>query len=196
MGTRPEELESLEWRRDEELLVTGGHVVVFPDMGELVLSNLQISDSGNYSCEISSYAGSSVAFVLLSVEDPFLASGAMLTPLSISPPTSPFQTLAEGQTAQFACIASQPPPPVTIAWFKDGSPLRNLKRITIDEDTCGLLTIIDTRYTDTGNYSCVASNRIGEEASITFSLTISTPPMFTWFPEALVVEEGLPFELS
>ena len=47
MGTRPEELESLEWRRDEELLVTGGHVVVFPDMGELVLSNLQASLTRN-----------------------------------------------------------------------------------------------------------------------------------------------------
>ena len=43
MGTRPEELEWLVWRRDGERLVTGGNVVVFPDTGELVLSDLQVS---------------------------------------------------------------------------------------------------------------------------------------------------------
>ena len=48
MGTRPEELEWLMWRKDGEPLVTGGNVVVFPDTGELVLSNLQASSAPVY----------------------------------------------------------------------------------------------------------------------------------------------------
>ena len=43
MGTRPEELEWLMWRKDGEPLITEGNVVVFPDTGALVLSNLQVS---------------------------------------------------------------------------------------------------------------------------------------------------------
>ena len=43
MGTQPQPLETLEWRRDDEPLVTEGNVVVFPSTGELVLSDLQVS---------------------------------------------------------------------------------------------------------------------------------------------------------
>ena len=82
--------------------------------------------------------------------------------------------ILQGQTAQFVCITTRPPPPNEIAWFKDGSLLRNLKRITIDQETGGLVTIIDTRITDEGEYMCIATNRIGERESINFTLTISS----------------------
>ena len=72
------------------------------------------------------------------------------------------------------CIASPPPPPNTIVWLKDDIPLRNLKRITIDDETGGLLTIVDVRITDEGDYSCLIRNRIGEEASMSFTLDIAS----------------------
>lgn len=43
MGTRPEELETLMWLRDDNPLITSGNVVVFPEIGELILSDLQVS---------------------------------------------------------------------------------------------------------------------------------------------------------
>ena len=62
-----------------------------------------------------------------------------------------------------------------VAWLKDGSPLRNLKRIEVERVEVGsLLTILNTRLTDEGTYSCVARNRIGEEESIDFSLLLSS----------------------
>ena len=64
----------------------------------------QISDSANYSCEICSYAGSSVAEVEIIVEDPLAASGVITTPLTVSTPTSPVQTLAEVSVCVCACV--------------------------------------------------------------------------------------------
>ena len=46
MRTEPEELEELKWRRNGELLVTGGNIVVFPETGELVISDIQVSGPG------------------------------------------------------------------------------------------------------------------------------------------------------
>ena len=42
MRTQPEELEELKWRRNGEPLVTGGNIVVFPETGELVISDMQV----------------------------------------------------------------------------------------------------------------------------------------------------------
>ena len=86
-------------------------------------------------------------------------------------------SLPQGQTAQFACVTSRPPPgtEITIDWLKDGSPLRNLKRISVEQVEVGsLLTIVATRITDEGEYACVARNRIGEEETIDFSLILSS----------------------
>jgi hypothetical protein len=177
MRTQPEELEELKWRRNGEPLVTGGNIVVFPETGELVISDMQISDSGNYTCEICSYAGSDNETVVVIVEDPLLASGVMTTPLSVSSPTPFTQTLSEGQTAQFVCVTSRPPPDseIMVEWLKDGEPLRNLRRITVGEIEVGSqLTITDVRITDEATYSCIASNRIGEVESIDFNLAISS----------------------
>ena len=90
--------------------------------------------------------------------------------------THTYLPLLQGQTAQFVCVTSRPPPGVeiTIDWFKDGEPLRNLRRIDVDEAEVGsLLTINDIRVTDNGTYSCVARTRI-DEKSIDFSLTLSS----------------------
>ena len=42
MGTEPEELEVLTWRRNGDVLITGGNVVVFQKTGELILSDIQV----------------------------------------------------------------------------------------------------------------------------------------------------------
>jgi hemicentin len=199
MRTQPEELEELKWRRNGEPLVTGGNIVVFPETGELVISDMQISDSGNYTCEICSYAGSDNETVVVIVEDPLLASGVMTTPLSVSSPTPFTQTLSEGQTAQFVCVTSRPPPDseIMVEWLKDGEPLRNLRRITVGEIEVGSqLTITDVRITDEATYSCIASNRIGEVESIDFNLAISTRPIITWAPVSRDIIAGENITLS
>ena len=48
MRTEPDELEELKWRRNGERLVTAGNVVVFADTGELVISDIQVSERERY----------------------------------------------------------------------------------------------------------------------------------------------------
>lgn len=116
-----------------------------------------MEDSGNYSCAIWSPAGTAEDFAILTVEDPLFSSGVPTSPPSISFPTPLQQRIPVGQTAQFVCVATGFPQP-TIMWLRDGEPVPNLRRITIEN---GLLTIEQVRVTDTAAYECVASNVFG-----------------------------------
>ena len=136
--------------------------------GELVLSGLEVGDSGNYTCTLWSALGSVEQSSLVIVEDPIFASGAPVSPPNIATSTPRTQTLPLLTTVQFVCFVEGFPPP-TIVWLRDGEPQPRFSRVTILD---GGLTISQLRITDNATYTCVASNPLGE-ASIDFQLIIS-----------------------
>lgn len=80
------------------------------------------------------------------------------------------KTKTEGKDVTLSCYADGNPEP-TISWTKDGSPIRDNPRIRFSLDN-NKITILDLRGTDSGQYRCVAYNRLGNESSRIASLNI------------------------
>ena len=136
--------------------------------GELVLSDLTIEDSGNYTCTLWSELGFRADVSLLTVEDPIFASGAPVAPPTLTTSTPLIQSLPLLSTAQFVCFVSGFPPP-ELVWLRDGIPQPRLRRV--DFVNRGL-TIRNLRITDNATYTCEATNVLGSD-SIDFQLSVS-----------------------
>ena len=155
------------WTRQGQRLEDGGRVNIL-DSGELVLTNLDLMDSGNYTCALWSELGAAQDTAVLLVEDPIFASGAPVSPPTLSTSTPLTQTLPLLATAQFVCFVEGFPPPV-LEWLRDGEPLPRPRRVEL---VGGGLTIQGLRSTDDATYTCRVSNPLGT-ASIDFTLLIS-----------------------
>lgn len=82
------------------------------------------------------------------------------------------QTLPTRSIASLPCRAIGTPKPI-ISWYKDGIPVAQSDKITIDEN--GLMTITElSKNDDTGLYTCVASSKSGKSTWSGF-LRIESP---------------------
>lgn len=88
------------------------------------------------------------------------------------PPTN--QTKLEGEKATFTCEAKAMPGNVTVRWFREGSPVREVAsletRVTIRKD--GSLIINPVSADDSGQYLCEVSNGIGDPQSASAYLNV------------------------
>lgn len=88
------------------------------------------------------------------------------------PPTN--QTKLEGEKAIFTCEAKAMPGNVTVRWFREGSPVREVAsletRVTIRKD--GSLIINPVSADDSGQYLCEVSNGIGDPQSASAYLNV------------------------
>ncbi|XP_028977004.1 roundabout homolog 2 isoform X9 [Esox lucius] len=133
----------------------GGSRVSVSVSGELTISSVQRSDSGYYTCQALTVAGSILAKAQLEVAD---ASKDRPPPIIRQGPSN--QTQAVGTVALLRCQASGDPEP-TVTWLKDGvSLLGKDPRMTLLEP--GSLQIMSTRLSDSGLYTCVATSSTGE----------------------------------
>ncbi|KAJ8275527.1 hypothetical protein COCON_G00072790 [Conger conger] len=150
------------WQRE------GSQDLLFPSMpqqpagrlwvspgGNLTIAEVQRSDGGFYICQALTVAGSIQAKALLEVTD---ALTDRPPPIIRQGPAN--QTVGLEGVAVLRCQASGEPPP-TITWQKDGVGLLGTDpRMTLLEP--GSLQIHNTRLSDCGMYTCVASSSSGE----------------------------------
>lgn len=72
-------------------------------------------------------------------------------------------TKKEGDNATLICYAIGNPVP-KISWNKGGLPLSNNSRVSLSMDN-KQMTITDVKRVDSGEYGCVATNSLGNDAS-------------------------------
>nr|XP_032835110.1 roundabout homolog 2-like isoform X8 [Petromyzon marinus] len=123
--------------------------------GHLTITDVQRSDSGYYTCQALSVAGSILAKALLEVGDALADSPP---PIIRQGPAN--QTLAVGSVALLACQAMGMPTP-SVHWLKDGSKL-SLGSARLGLQSGGTLSIKDVQLMDAGLYTCVAVSPSGE----------------------------------
>lgn len=84
------------------------------------------------------------------------------------------QTKLEGEKVQFTCEAKAMPGNVTVRWFREGAPVREVAaletRVTIRKD--GTLIINPVSADDSGWYTCEVSNGIGDAQSAAAFLNV------------------------
>ncbi|TDH08782.1 hypothetical protein EPR50_G00101320 [Perca flavescens] len=140
---------------------------IFSGGSKLQIARSQLSDSGTYTCVASNVEGKARKSYHLTIQVPPSISGSEL-------PSEMGVLLNE--TIQLVCRARGTPTP-TIQWLKDGEVINNTKievlRISPDGST---LTVTGAHTTDSGKYTCVATNTAGEEDRI-FNLNVYVPPV-------------------
>ncbi|XP_032380766.1 hemicentin-1 isoform X2 [Etheostoma spectabile] len=140
---------------------------IFSGGSKVQIARSQLSDSGTYTCVASNVEGKARKSYHLTIQVPPSISGSEL-------PSEMGVLLNE--TIQLVCRAQGTPTP-TIQWLKDGKVIKNTRieglRISPDGST---LTVTGAHTTDSGKYTCVASNTAGDEDRI-FNLNVYVPPV-------------------
>lgn len=88
-------------------------------------------------------------------------------------PLSALASYQEGAELKLFCAANAPAHAgrVHIEWLKDGAPMSSVgiaasrAHISMMDDSSGALRVAHLRAEDAGNYTCVARNQLGRDAS-------------------------------
>ncbi|XP_059334168.1 hemicentin-1 [Ammospiza nelsoni] len=152
-GKPIENLDSLEVH-----ILSGG--------SKLQIARSQLLDSGTYTCIASNPEGKAQKSYVLSIQVPPSIAGSEM-PSEVS--------VLLGESVQLLCNATGVPSP-DVQWLKDGKTVASddLQRIRVTPDG-STLNISRALTSDTGKYTCVATNPAGEEDRI-FNLNVYVPP--------------------
>ncbi|XP_031461452.1 contactin-4 [Phasianus colchicus] len=177
---------SYRWLKDGEPLLPQGRVQI--EQGSLTIRNVSLSDAGMYQCVAENRHGTIFASAELSV----IAVGPDFSKTLLKKLT----LVKVGGEVIIECKPKASPRP-TYSWKKGKDILRENERITVLDD--GSLRIVNVTKSDTGSYTCVATNHFGT-ASSTGSLVVKDPTRVMVSPFSMDVTVGesivLPCQVS
>ncbi|KAM3620522.1 uncharacterized protein V6R79_024924 [Siganus canaliculatus] len=155
------------WLKDGQLLVPDRRHQILSHGRFLLLSVVQVSDTGRYSCLASNSAGDrSRHFNLNVLVSPTIAG---------SGPDSPAEEVTVNLSSPTSLLCEvQSYPPALITWLKDGAPFESLHSIRVLPGG-RTLQILNAREEDAGRYTCVATNEAGETLKH-YQVKVYVPP--------------------
>jgi hypothetical protein len=157
-------LINYQWQKD-------GVVIAGAQDRTFSIAHSAQSDEGAYRCVVTNSAGSVTS-------DPATLNVQALPPVITQQPSA--RTVTEHASVSFSCAASGIP--VSYRWQKNGEDIAGSASATFSID--------DVKYTDAGDYACVASNESGSVTSQSAALTVRlVAPVITEQPTALSVTE-------
>ncbi|CAF0955687.1 unnamed protein product, partial [Didymodactylos carnosus] len=157
----------IQWMKNNVQFTSGGNVMIYPN-GNLAISNVQLTDAGNYSCVASNPFGVSQMSTYLYV----MPEGTTI----ITPPGG--RDVIVNQTIVIPCDArSMNEMDLTFYWRFNGEVLNiDNKRYRQDDlNRPGDLRIVRAQYSNAGVYTCVAITTVDETTS-KYQLNVFGPP--------------------
>ncbi|XP_030091567.2 inactive tyrosine-protein kinase 7 isoform X1 [Serinus canaria] len=143
--------------------------------GTLRINNVEVYDGTMYKCVSSTPAGSIEGYARVHV----------LEKLKFTPPPQPLQCMEFDKEVTVSCSATGREKP-TIQWTKtDGSSLPSHV-----SHNAGILSFHKVSRSDSGNYTCIASNRPQGEIRATVQLVVAVYVTFKLEPEPATVYPG------
>ncbi|NXF12445.1 HMCN1 protein, partial [Smithornis capensis] len=164
---------TITWLKDGNPLESNRNIRILPGGRTLQILSAQEDSAGRYTCVATNEAGETSKHYELKVYiPPTIAkgdvSGAGLSPREVKVKVNHSLTLE--------CEA-RAIPAAAISWYKDGqAPLKADERVLI-QGSGQTLHIKEAQVSDTGRYTCVASNVAGED-ELEFDVNIQVPPSF------------------
>ncbi|XP_058236261.1 hemicentin-1-like [Hemibagrus wyckioides] len=141
------ETPTFTWYKD-------GHY--FSSSNPLRLPSVSQRDAGRYSCSVQGQSYLSPA-VTLNVQYP---------PKRVSVSISPSGVIVEGSSVTLTCSSDANPPVQSYTWYKGRSSIRTGNTYRINR----------IRSEDSGDYTCRAENKHGDQTSAAVSLNVLYPP--------------------
>jgi hypothetical protein len=172
---------SYQWRFNGTNLVNGARISGATTTN-LVMSNLALSDTGNYDVVVANGFSSATSEV---------AVLTVLLPPSVSvQPTNTFAITGNTVVLSATVLGNAP---LTYRWRRNGVNLSNGGRIS--GATTSVLTISNAQTNDSGVYNLFISNLVGSTNSANATLTVLAPPVVT-SASATAGKQGAPFSFT
>nr|XP_053650237.1 hemicentin-1-like [Cherax quadricarinatus] len=147
--------------------------VTFAINGELVITTLQPSDSGLYTCLVSNAAGRVYREVEVLVIVP--------PRITVLPRTN---QVTRGDRFELECEAAGVPTP-SIRWLLNGTQVYG---VVASSNGRSVLVVERASKTDEGTYTCLAENDAGHRKAIA-GIRVKVPPVIMYAPEEMTVLE-------
>uniref|UniRef100_A0A8D0P964 Hemicentin-1 n=1 Tax=Sus scrofa TaxID=9823 RepID=A0A8D0P964_PIG len=161
----------ITWFKNGTPLESNRNIRILPGR-TLQILNAQEDNAGRYSCVATNEAGEMIKHYEVKVYiPPIINKGDLLGP-GLSPKEVKIKV---NNTLTLECEAYAVPS-ASLSWYKDGQPLKSDDHVTIAANG-HTLQIKEAQISDTGRYTCVASNIAGED-ELDFDVNIQVPPSF------------------
>ncbi|KAJ1172187.1 hypothetical protein NDU88_004037, partial [Pleurodeles waltl] len=160
------------WLKDGASFESNRNIRILPGGRTLQILNAQEDNAGRYTCIATNEAGETLKHYEVKVYIPPTISKGDHAAIGLFPKEVKIKV---NNTLILECEA-QAIPMATISWYKDGQPLKPNGHVTIAVSGRTLL-IKEAQVSDTGRYTCVASNIAGED-ELDFDVNIQVPPSF------------------
>uniref|UniRef100_UPI0035900F1F hemicentin-1 n=1 Tax=Myxine glutinosa TaxID=7769 RepID=UPI0035900F1F len=156
-------IPKISWFHGSSRIHPDLHTIIMPGGRILQLQRADLSDQGNYTCQVENAAGMARKVFSLTVYVP---------PSLLDFPDGWPQRLSKrlGSSFELKCLSDGVPPPV-VSWFKERRPLSNMGHVQVNNSR---LLIESAEISDTGQYSCKAVNAAGTAEGF-IDLTILVP---------------------
>ncbi|XP_061490015.1 hemicentin-1 isoform X5 [Rhineura floridana] len=163
---------TITWLKDGAPIESNRNIRILPGGRTLQILNAQKDNTGRYTCIATNEAGETLKHYEVKVYIPPTINRGDLSGVGLSPKEVKIRV---NNSLTLECEAHAIPA-AGIRWYKDGQPITSDDHITI-RASGRILQIKATQISDTGRYSCVASNIAGED-ELEFDVNIQVPPNF------------------
>ncbi|XP_032884067.1 hemicentin-1 isoform X2 [Amblyraja radiata] len=167
-------LPAITWYRANRPIISSSQATYIDRGHFLQIPRAHVSDAGQYSCRVTSIAGTAEKLYELDVYVPPNVEGQPDTPL--------LKKVIANSSVVLHCEASGHPPPV-LTWLKDGGPVKATNHMRVLQGG-RMLEILNVVVANAGGYTCVASSIAGE-SQIKYTLDVLVPPNIEGGDEAM-----------
>ncbi|XP_074779784.1 hemicentin-2 [Athene noctua] len=162
---------NITWLKDEVPLKASRNLLLLPGGHELQILNAQEEDAGTYSCIVANEAGEATKNYSVKVlVPPWIARDDPLGEYGVKEVKTRVNS-----TVMLECETWAVPEP-TIRWYKDKQLLASAGHLQILSKG-QVLQIKPASISDSGHYTCVATNVVGEDDR-DFIVHVQVPPLF------------------
>ncbi|KAJ7414143.1 hemicentin-2 [Willisornis vidua] len=162
---------NITWLKDKVPLEASTNILLLPGGQGLQILNAQEEDAGTYSCIVASEDGEAVKnYDVKVLVPPWIARDDPLGEFAVKEVKTKVNS-----TVMLECETWAVPEP-TIRWYKDKQLLESAGHLQILSEG-QVLQIKPASVSDSGHYTCVATNPVGEDDR-DFIVHVQVPPLF------------------
>ncbi|MED6274712.1 Hemicentin-1, partial [Characodon lateralis] len=162
----------ITWLKDGTLFESTRNVRVLPGGRTLQILNAKKEDAGRYTCVATNEAGEALKHYEVKVYVPPQINKNDIPGEGLAPKEVKIRI---NSTLTLECVAQAFPTP-TLQWYKDGQVLVGDDHVSVIANG-RIVQIKHAQVSDTGRYTCVATNIAGEDEK-EFDVNIQVPPHF------------------